>query len=377
MVPWDTVDGGSLLDGQGAWLEADHMSALARHPLECIDREFPHYQHSIESASDVERPAERHPVFYGCYDWHSAVHSHWSLLRQLRLFDDHPDGSKIRSRLEDRFTPDAIAAEVEHLEANPTFERPYGWTWFLRLVAELALAGDDQLADWRDRLRPLEAQVVELVETEFLSQDRPLRVGTHGNSAFGLAGVIDYAQITGNQPLETAAAETARSFYLADRRYPLAYEPFGWDFLSPGLVEADLLRRVLDGDAFRDWFEAFLPADEGAVHIDGLEPVAVGSHSGPALHLAGLNLSRAWCLAGIGSALSEEPAVEAFEDSAVSHARRGLEDAFTDDYAGAHWLSSYVLYLLTRNAGGIAPDWAAGDSGAATASTHQGRGCQE
>lgn len=355
MVRWDTVESAQLLDGHGTWLGADRLSALARHPLDCIDREFPHYQHSIESVDEVERPAERHPVFYGCYDWHSAVHSHWCLLRQLRLFDDHPDGSTIRTRLGDRFSREAVDAEVEHLEANPTFERPYGWTWLLRLVAELALAGDDQLADWRTRLRPLEAQVVELVETEFLSQNRPLRVGTHGNSAFGLSGVIDYARVIGNDALESAAAETARSFYLEDRHYHLAYEPLGWDFLSPGLVEADLMRRVLDRDAFRNWFEGFLPQDED-LRIDQLEPVEVESHSGPALHLAGLNLSRAWCLAGIASALYEERAVEAVEDSAVRHARRGLEDAFTEDYAGAHWLSSYVLYLLTRNAGGIAPD---------------------
>ncbi|MFB6361922.1 MAG: DUF2891 domain-containing protein [Halobacteriales archaeon] len=356
MVRWDTVDRASLLDGHGAWLGADRLSALARHPLECIDREFPHYQHSIESMDGVERPAERHPVFFGCYDWHSAVHSHWCLLRQLRLFEGHPDDSTIRTRLEERFSQDAIAAEVDYLEANPRFERPYGWTWLLRLVAELALAEAEQLADWRTRLRPLESQVVELVETEFLSQDRPLRVGTHGNSAFGLAGVIDYARVTGNEALESTAVDTARSFYLEDRHYPLAYEPFGWDFLSPGLVEADLMRRVLDRPAYRDWFESFVRADEGELRIDQLEPVAVESDSGPALHLAGLNLSRAWCLAGLASAVAEDRTLEVLEDSAVSHARRGLEDAFTDDYAGAHWLSSYVLYLLTRNAGGIAPD---------------------
>jgi hypothetical protein len=27
----------------------------------------------------------------------------------------------------------------------------------------------------------------------------------------------------------------------------------------------------------------------------------------------------------------------------------------TDDYAGSHWLSSFALYLLTRNEAGIAP----------------------
>jgi len=42
-------------------------------------------------------------------------------------------------------------------------------------------------------------------------------------------------------------------------------------------------------------------------------------------------------------------------ESARRHAESGVEAAFTDDYAGAHWLSSFVCYLLTRNGGGIAP----------------------
>ena len=32
----------------------------------------------------VAEPRRVHPAFYGCYDWHSAVHSHWLLLRLLR-----------------------------------------------------------------------------------------------------------------------------------------------------------------------------------------------------------------------------------------------------------------------------------------------------
>ena len=27
-----------------------------------------------------------HPIFYGCYDWHSAVHSHWLLAKVRRIF---------------------------------------------------------------------------------------------------------------------------------------------------------------------------------------------------------------------------------------------------------------------------------------------------
>jgi hypothetical protein len=34
-------------------------------------------------------------VFYGCFDWHSAVHGYWTLVRGPRLFEDHPDPEAI------------------------------------------------------------------------------------------------------------------------------------------------------------------------------------------------------------------------------------------------------------------------------------------
>lgn len=352
----DAVGAATLLSGRSEWIEADLLTALSRHPLDCVETEFPHFVYSVDGAEGFERPAERHPLFYGCFDWHSAVHSHWCLVRQLRLFDDHPAATDIESCLAERLMPDAAAGEVEHLEANPTFERPYGWAWLLRLAAEFALWDDGRAEDWRGVLRPLEDTVVTLVEEEFLTQSRPFRVGTHGNSAFALAAVVDYARVTGNGDLEAAAVATAEAFYREDRGYPVEYEPLGWDTVSPGLTEADLMRRVLDADAFASWFDAFLPGVAAGRPDAVLEPVAVGSEGGVALHYVGLNLSRAWCLAGLASALDGHRDVGALARSAARHAERGLADAFTDDYAGAHWLSSFVLYLLTRNEGGIAPD---------------------
>lgn len=355
MSRWDDVDAAALLAGRGDWLDDEQIAALARHPLDCIDTEYPHHAPTVEDPEAVERPAERHPVFYGCFDWHSAVHTHWCLVRQLRLFDDHPAAADIEAKVSAGLTPEAVDREVAYLEANETFERPYGWAWFLRLAAELALWSDDRAAAWREILCPLEEQVLDLVETRFLTQERPFRVGTHGNSAFALAGVLDYARVVGNDGLTLAVEQQARACYLDDEDYPAAYEPYGWDFLSPGLVEADLLRRVLDRERFATWLDGFLPAVTTPPDDAVLQPVTVDADDGVALHLVGLNLSRAWCLAGVASALDDHRYVDAFESSAVRHAEQGLADAFTGDYAGAHWLTSFVVYLLTRNAGGIAP----------------------
>ena len=355
MTTFESVGAETLLSGRSDWIDADAAAAISRHPLSCVETAFPHSHRSVDDPDGVEHPRERHPVFYGCFDWHSAVHSHWCLLRLLRLFEGHPEASRIETSVDPRFTSENVEHEVAHFEANETFERPYGWAWFLRLVAELHLWEDDRADGWLEVLRPLEEWIVEHVETDFLAGGRPFRVGTHHNSAFALAGVLDYARVTSNGSLEAGTVERSRAFFLDDEDYPVEYEPLGWDFLSPALAEADLMRRVLDPDAFATWLDGFLPDVTASPYDSILEPVDATGEEGVGLHLVGLNLSKAWCLAGIASTLEGHRLVDALERSAARHAEAGLAAAFTEDYAGAHWLSSFVLYLLTRNEGGIAP----------------------
>jgi len=369
MDEFASVEADRLLSGRADWLDTDLASAVCAHPLESVETEYPHHAGAMDGPDDWVDPSECHPVFYGSFDWHSAVHSHWTLVRSLRLFDDHPDRDAIVSSIESRLTADNVAREVAYFEDHTGFENPYGWGWLLRLAAELHLWDDERASEWRERLRPLEERIAALVESEFLAQERPIRVGTHGNSAFGLACVLDYARTTGDDALAAAASDRARDWFADDADYPLAYEPLGWDFLSPGLAEADLMRRVLDGEAFATWLAAFLPDLVGeASGTDAesagppLDPIGVDADTedGMELHLVGLNLSRAWSLAGVADALEGQEMVadaapDRLAESALGHARAGLDRAFTDEYAGAHWLSSFVLYLLTREEGAIAP----------------------
>lgn len=351
------VETDTILSGKSEWIGPKLAATLSHHPLVSIETEFPHYVRSLDSPEGGDRPSGRHPVFFGCYDWHSAVHSHWALVRQLRLFDDHPKASEIVTSIEKRFTPENVAREVDYFEGHASFEKPYGWGWLLHLAAELHLWDDERANEWRSTLEPLERKIVDLVESAFLTQDRPFRVGTHQNSAFALHCILDYARTTGNDALASAASTTAIEFFAGDRDYPVEYEPLGWDFLSPSLTEADLMRRVYDRDEFVEWFDRFLPDVTTAPYESVLEPIDVGTdpEDGLALHFAGLNLSKAWCLADVASAIGEHPSAAALERSAGRHAERGIAQAFTDDYAGSHWLSSFVVYLLTRRDGGIAP----------------------
>lgn len=356
MTSLDEVHPRRVLDGHSGRISAESQQRLATHPLESIETAFPHYQHTVESPDDRIQPRKRHPIFFGCFDWHSAVHSHWSLIRQLRLFDAHPKRDEIIERVENRFVSSKVRGEVEYFEEHPSFEKPYGWAWFLRLIAELALWDTERATRWREVLRPLESEIVSLVESDFLTQNRPFRVGTHQNSAFAIAAVIDYATVIEDHSLRKAAVDRSVNFFVEDREYPVEFEPLEWDFVSPALAEADLMRRVLDPEPFRRWVDQFFPDLTVAPYKRLLEPVQVTDYSneGIALHFVGLNLSKAWSMLGVADCLDDHKYRPILRSSASDHVEEGLRMAFPDDYAGSHWLSSFALYLVSRNDGGIA-----------------------
>lgn len=177
----------------------------------------------------------------------------------------------------------------------------------------------------------------------------PIRVGEHPNTAWALAEFLDYARATGHTALERLASERARAYYLADRAYPVDYEPSGNDFFSPGLLEADLMRRVLPPAEYSSWLDAFLPGLRGGALGNLGIPVEVSDPTdGKLVHLAGLNLVRAWTQRGIGSALpADDPRRTVLLDAAAAHARAGLGYVFSGHYEGEHWLASFAIYLLT------------------------------
>ena len=81
-----------------------------------------------------------------------------------------------------------------------------------------------------------------------------------------------------------------------------------------------------------------------------LQPVEVSDVTdGKIVHLAGLDLSRAWCLQGIASALNDnDPRKRVLLDSAKQHAATGFKYVFSGHYEGEHWLATFAIYALTR-----------------------------
>src|SRR2546429_10001132 len=72
-------------------LDAGAAARFAALALKCLHQEYPnHISHTLGGDADARAPRELTPAFYGCYDWHSAVHAHWLLVRLIRLIPAAP-----------------------------------------------------------------------------------------------------------------------------------------------------------------------------------------------------------------------------------------------------------------------------------------------
>lgn len=394
------------LPSQAVSLPAAGSDRFADLALSCVDREYPNkIGHVLSSDADVASPRALTPSFYGCFDWHSAVHGHWLLVRLLRHAmrsgPTQPAWAKAaREILSRHLSTENIAKEAAYLRGagRASFERPYGLAWLLQLSAELtelAQTGDRDAQAWSQALRPLELAAVERLATWLPKLTHPVRSGEHSQTAFALGLALDWARtlrksslaikvplqptpVAGANPASDAIPpklaalidERSRVFFAKDTACPLGYEPSGEDFLSPCLAEADLMRRILPTADFVRWLAAFLPAPV----LANLRPAEVSDRTdGKLVHLDGLNLSRAWMLFGIASALPDSPqstvaptaipttwpSTLPFPGSishpqklqllrlAIAHRDAGLSALSSQSYEGGHWLGSFAIYLLT------------------------------
>jgi hypothetical protein len=320
--------------------------------LACVAKEYPNkISHLLNSDSDVAPPRKLTPAFYGCYDWHSSVHGHWLLVRLVKTFPEAPFAKPAREALRKSLSAENLKQEAAYLrgEGRASFERPYGMAWLLQLLVELAEWDDPQAREMLTNLAPLEDAVRDRLKTWLPKLSHPVRIGEHNQSAFALGLMLDYARATKNEEFGKLVSGKIIKFFEGDKDCALNYEPSGEDFLSPCLGEADAMRRVMAPGEFAKWLSKFLPTIPTAKG-DWLSVTISPDPSDPKLaHLDGLNLSRAWMLEGIVSALpADDPRRTALVAAAEAHRRAGLAAVTGAHYEGGHWLGSFAVYLVTK-----------------------------
>jgi hypothetical protein len=331
-------------------LTGEMAAAFANIALSHVTREFPcKMDHILTGPADIASPRALHPAFYGSFDWHSCVHGFWLLAKILRLFPELLQASKIRSLFDEQLTSAKLAGELSYLErpSQNNFERPFGWAWLLMLTTEFARHTTPEAKIWYSRLQPLSRLLAQRFQKYISKLPFPIRAGTHPNTAFAAALVIEYAEVCGEPELLAAVQTRIKEFFGSDVNCQ-ALEPNGNDFHSPLLIEMECMRRVLDQPDFLAWVERFLPRlAEGEPRIL-MEPVAVIDQSDQQIvHLDGLNLSRAWCWRNFAAALPHNDVRRKIAlEAAEAHILASLPHV-TGDYMVEHWLATYAMLALT------------------------------
>ena len=322
---------------------ASHFARLA---LDCLQKEYPNKLNQVlESEKSLQSPRELHPAFYGCFDWHSSVHGHWMLVSLLKKYPNLPEETEIRIKLSQNLTAENIAAETDYFAASEkSWERTYGWAWLLKLAEELHTWDDEQGKQWEKNLQPLVKSILLRYETFLSVQKYPIRAGTHSNTAFGLSFAWDYAHTTGAEEFQSMIETQAKKYYIFDHDCPADWEPSGEDFLSACLVEANLMRRILNKRQYNYWFKYFMPKDK--ILSVAMPAVVSDRRDLKMVHLDGLNLSRVWSMYGILPALTKRKYRKIMLKAAEEHLRLTLPHVATENYEGAHWLASFVVYAL-------------------------------
>jgi hypothetical protein len=315
---------------------------FARIALGHVTREYPNkLDHVLTCDADAQGVKALHPIFYGSFDWHSCVHGYWTLARVLRLYPEGKQASAIRALFDTMLTTEKVGGELAYLDrpSSGGFERPYGWGWLLKLQAELDLLSEPR---WSAELRPLAQAFAARFKAFLPKADYPIRTGVHSSTAFAAALALDYAEAADPDLAQALKAKVA-AWYGADQG-AVAWEPSQDDFLSPTLMEAACMRRVLDAPAFAGWFDAFLPSLTERRPASLFAPARVSDRSdGKIAHLDGLNLSRAWCWRLLAKG---HPQAALMLEAAEAHLSASLPHV-AGDYMGEHWLASFALLALT------------------------------
>ncbi|WCO00421.1 DUF2891 domain-containing protein [Psychroserpens ponticola] len=326
-------------------LNLTEANRLAQLPIDCIQTEYPNKLNQVIGGNeDLQSPQALHPAFYGCFDWHSAVHGHWSLVTLLKQFPELDNRDESIRMLLENISEDNIKIEVSYFfgKHNASYERTYGWAWLLKLAEELHTWDDPNAKILEGNLQPLTDLIVDKY-LEFLPKlNYPIRVGEHSNTAFGLSFAYDYAKTVDNVELKSLIEQRAKDFYNTDTGCPLSWEPSGFDFLSPCLEEAALMKRVLSSGDYKAWLDDFLPQLKNKNFT--IETGRVSDRSdGKLVHLDGVNFSRAWSLNEIAKDLQE---YEHLKNISNKHINYSLPSIVGDGYEGGHWLGSFAIYAL-------------------------------
>ncbi len=320
--------------------------------VKCVDKKYPYkigYRYIDESW--LKPHYELTPSFYGCWDWHSAVHGHWAMVKILKDFPEVADKDVILSKLDKNLSKENLNKEFQFFKQDfaKGFERTYGWAWLMKLYSELVSWDHNKAQKWANNMKPL-VDLLSQRTISFLDKlSTPLRPGTHANTAFSFSLMIEYSKVANDKLLFNKIKEYSIKNFRGDINCPVQYEPSGTDFLSPCLAEAALMSQILEKREFNDWLYKFLPSFDEKSFGNIINIPEVLDPEDPGIgHLIGLMFHRAWTLKDIAAKLKDSNDKNLLLKIAKNHSEEGYNIMFESGYGGEHWLATFAIYNFSK-----------------------------
>lgn len=340
-------------DGRYTLSEAG-ASYFAQLSLDCTNKPNPHYYYNVlRQPGDTQTPEDLWPAFYGCYDWHSAVHNHWALIKLLKTYPQIPEAVAIREKLNQSFTEDNINREFLYFQNNKEqyiFEFPYGQGWLLKVAEELKSWNDPDAQRWLENLAPLHKLCAAAAQVIWKDIDEVNLSGSHDAPSLNLSFALDYARAFGDEDLLKVVLKASKKFYGKMTKAPLRAEPFEYDFMSASLLVTDLMRKVYDQETYIKWLKGFAPGLMDATSVaKDLQIKKTDKHDGYESHWDGYHLNRIWCLNGMLQLQTEflDAETKAIWVKSMNDMWDYAQESIgKGNYDIDHWLSSFSVFAL-------------------------------
>ena len=283
-----------------------------------------------------------HPIFYGCYDWHSSVHSYWSMLKLMKLFPSL--SGKYKEYFKIVFTKDNITTEIDTIDTYINEEMPYGCSWLLYLASELYLWGEVENDTFAKEvyqiILPLEQYMVTNVFSYLVDLNQAYYLGLHENTSFSFWLILEYSKITKYQALEEFVIQ--KSLDLFDN-YKVVKDPeTNYEFLSPNLSIVHLLSKVKSEDQFRLFIEKLQLRE----FVTCLKPAKGDTHKPAESHLVGLTFCRCWCLGTIMNFITDKNLKDELNSLYLDHFNESYKEIANSGWMGGHWIITFCLLAL-------------------------------